>query len=247
MSVSTTAIQLYTLREIDEPLPSLLDRVGETAFDGVEFAHRFADADNARVADALERNGLTAVSAHVDIDRLESDPEGTVATYAEIGCDTLVVPWLDPERFADADSVEATAERLTRLAELVADAGGSLHYHNHDHELVSVGDRTALEALTQHSGDALGFEPDTGWIKAGGTNPETFIETHADRIELLHVTDCSEASASPTPTEVGTGAVDVEGCLETARASGVNTVVYEHDEPEDPHSSLAHGASLLAD
>lgn len=243
--MSTTAIQLYTLREIDEPLPSLLDRVGETAFDGVEFAHRFAEADTPMVANALERNGLDAVSAHVDIDRLETDPEGTVATYAEIGCDTLVVPWLDPEQFADADSVEATTERLTRLAELVADAGGSLHYHNHDHELISLGDRTALETLIRESSEALGFELDTGWIKAGGADPETFIESHTDRIELLHATDCSETNGSPT--EVGTGVVNVTRCLETARTGGVETIVYEHDEPEDPSASLQHGASLLAD
>ncbi len=241
--MSTTAIQLYTLREIDEPLPSLLDRVGETSFDGVEFAHRFADADTARVGAALERNGLDAVSAHVDIDRLETDPEGTVAAYAEIGCDTLVVPWLDPDQFADADSVATTAERLTRLADLVADAGGSLHYHNHDHELVSIGDRTGLEALIRQSGDALGFELDTGWIEAGGADPETFIEANADRIELLHLTDCSD---NGIPTEVGTGAVDVTNCLKTALGD-VETIVYEHDEPENPHDSLKHGAALLAD
>ncbi len=244
--MSTTAIQLYTLRDVDQPLPSLLDEVGETALDGVEFAHRFADADNTRVASALERNGLDAVSAHVDIDRLESDPAETVASYAEVGCDTLVVPWLDPERFTDDDSVVAAAERLTQLAEQVADAGGSLHYHNHDHELVSVGDRTALETLIRHSGDALGFEFDTGWIKAGGADPETFIETHADRIELLHVTDCSDATPA-TPTEVGAGAVDVAGCLEAAADSSVEVLVYEHDEPEEPRASLEHGASLLAD
>ncbi|RRJ29663.1 sugar phosphate isomerase/epimerase family protein [Halocatena pleomorpha] len=241
--MSTTAIQLYTLREIDEPLPSLLDRVGQTSFDGVEFAHRFADAETAQVADALERNGLDAVSAHVDIDRLETDPAGTVATYAEIGCDTLVVPWLDPDQFADADSVATTAERLTRLAELVADAGGTLQYHNHDHELVSLGEQTALEALIRQSGDALGFEFDIGWIEAGGAAPEAFIETHADRIELLHLTDCSEDG---TPTEVGTGAVDVTSCLEAALGN-VATIVYEHDEPNDPQSSLEHGSALLAD
>lgn len=242
--MSTTAIQLYTLRDIDKPLPSLLDRVGETALDGVEFAHRFADADTTKVASALERNELEPVAAHVDIDRLESDPEGTVASYAEIGCDTLVVPWLDPEEFSDADSVVATAERLTRLAEQVADAGGALHYHNHDHELVSVGDRTALEALIRHSGDALGFELDTGWIEAGGSDPETVIETHADRIDLLHVTDCS---TDGTPTEVGTGTVDITACLHAADNASIGVYVYEHDEPQKPLSSLEHGASLLVD
>lgn len=241
--MSTKAIQLYTLREIDRPLPSLLDAVGETAFSGVEFAHRFADSDQTAVSDALARNELFPVAAHVDIDRLEADPQGTVDSYAAVGCETLVVPWLGPEQFS-GDRIESTANRLTALAGRVADAGGVLHYHNHDHELASVGDRTALEELIHHSGDALGIEPDTGWIEAGGADPVAFIETHAERIDLLHVTDCHADTA--TPTEIGTGDVDVQGCLDAARNGGVEALVYEHDEPEDPFESLEHGSAALS-
>ena len=31
-----TAIQLYTLRNVNEPVPEVVARVGETSFDGVE-------------------------------------------------------------------------------------------------------------------------------------------------------------------------------------------------------------------
>lgn len=241
--MSTTAIQLYTLRNIDESLPSLLDRVGETNFDGVEFAHRFADADTTAVADALDRTGLEAVSAHVGIEALESDLEGTIEAYDEIGCDTLVVPWLDQEHFADIDAVTETATRLTNLAEQVSDSGGTLHYHNHDHELVAVEGQTALDELVQQSSDALGIEVDTGWVEAGGSDPAAFIETYANRIDLVHITDCDAATA--TPVEVGTGDVDIEQCLDAARANDVTAFVYEHDEPNDPLESLEHGATVL--
>lgn len=43
--MARTAVQLYTLRDLDESLPAILDRIGETSLDGVEFAHRFSDSD----------------------------------------------------------------------------------------------------------------------------------------------------------------------------------------------------------
>lgn len=236
---------MYTLRDVDEPLPELLGRVGETAFDGVEFAHRFADADPDAVATALDRNDLDAVSAHVGVEQLESDLDDTIDAYARVDCDTFVVPWLDPEDFADADAVADAATRLTELADQVEARGGTLHYHNHDHELVELGDRTALYEFADRSGDALGLQIDAGWVRSSGGDPAGFIEAYADRIDTVHVTDCDAASA--TPVEVGEGDVDIEVCLSTAREAEVETFVYEHDEPDDPRESLAHGSAYLAE
>ncbi|UPM44612.1 rod-determining factor RdfA [Halocatena salina] len=55
---------------------------------------------------------------------------------------------------------------------------------------------------THHrSGDAFGFEFDTGWFEVDGGDLMTFIETHADRTELLHVIDCdAETATSPVIT-----------------------------------------------
>lgn len=243
--MTDVAIQLYTLRDVDELLPDLLDRVGETAFDGVEFAHRFAGADPEAVASALDRTDLDAESAHVGVDQLENDLDDTLDAYAHVDCDTFVVPWLDSEDFAGADAVGDAADRLTELAERVDDRGGSLHYHNHDHELVAIGDRTAFHEFADRSGDALGLQVDFGWVKSGGGDPAAFVESYADRIDTVHVTDCDAASAMPV--EVGEGDVDVEACLGAARDAGVDTLVYEHDEPDDPLASLAHGSAYLAE
>jgi sugar phosphate isomerase/epimerase len=245
--MARTAVQLYTLRDLDESLPTVLDRVGETSLDGVEFAHRFSDSDTETVADTLDRHSLDCAAAHVGIEPLENDLEGTLEPYREVGCDTVIVPWLDTEHFESEDAIDATAKRLTDLAESVADYGMDLCYHNHDHELVVKDEeegRTALHELVERTGDNVGFEIDTGWVAAGGADPAAFIEEYADRIPMVHVTDSDIDTASPV--EVGDGDCDIDACLNAAIEADVGWLVYEHDEPTDSVSSLHHGSEYLS-
>lgn len=241
--MARTAVQLYTLRDLDESLPAILDRIGETSLDGVEFAHRFSDSDTEAVADALDRHDLSCAAAHIGIEPLENDL--ALEPYREVGCETVVVPWLDAEHF-EPDAIDATATRLTDLAETVTDHGMDFCYHNHEHELVAEGhDRTALHELIERTGDSVGFEIDTGWVAAGGTDPAAFIEEYADRIPIVHVTDSDIATASPV--EVGEGDCDVVACLDAASKADVEWMIYEHDEPRDSVSSLHHGSEFLSD
>ncbi|WP_227353452.1 sugar phosphate isomerase/epimerase family protein [Haladaptatus salinisoli] len=235
-----TAIQLYTLRELDDSLLDLLARVGETAFDGVEFAG-LGDASPADVADALDEAGLDAAAAHVSFDELEADPEGAVETYRELGCDTLVVPYLDESHFDSEASARETARRLDELAARVERRGATLCYHNHDHEFVDAGDRTGFDAFVAES--AVGIELDVGWVVAAGRDPLSLLDRLEGRVPLVHLKD----TAAGAPVELGEGDVDVDACADAARDAGAEWLVYEHDDPDDPRTSLRHGASRLAE
>ncbi|SDK53945.1 sugar phosphate isomerase/epimerase family protein [Natronorubrum texcoconense] len=238
-----TAIQLYTLRDLEEPLSEVLKDVAATPFDGVEFTHRVRDADVEAIATVLEGTGLTVASAHVGLENLEESLEETLAIYERLGCDTLVVPYLDETHFESAEAVQSTARRLSAMAETVADRGFELHYHNHDHEFVDCGDSTAMEVLLEESDDGLGFELDLGWAVAGGLDPVTLLERYGDRISLAHFADVETETMSPV--ELGDGDVDLEACLDAARRADVEWYIYEHDEPTDPRESLEHGAAAL--
>ncbi|HMB49551.1 MAG TPA: TIM barrel protein, partial [Natronoarchaeum rubrum] len=129
-----TAVQLYTLRDVDEPTAQLIERVGETPLDGVEFA---AAPTEDGVAEALADADLTATAAHVPDDRIERSTEEVVEACDAVDCATVVVPYLDESHFVDRDAVAETADRLETLAELLEPHGMRLCYHNHDHEFVS--------------------------------------------------------------------------------------------------------------
>jgi sugar phosphate isomerase/epimerase len=235
-----TAIQLWTLRDVDEPLPEIIRRVGQTSFDGVELAGLDGHAP-AVIADALDDAGLGVAGAHVGLDALqEGERADTLEAYDTVECSFLVVPYIDPEYFETIEGVEAVAADLDEAAVDLADTNHTVCYHNHAHEFVDLDGEVAFDRLAAAS-STVGFEVDTGWVKAAGHDPATVVERHADRTPLLHVTDHDVETGDHA--EVGEG--DVDNAAAIAAAGKLEWLVYEHDEPEDPLASLEAGAKYL--
>lgn len=236
------AAQLYTLRHLDAAVPELIQHAANAGFEGVEFAGGVENGDEDAVVAALEETDVEAVAAHVDIETLESDAESTVEFYRSLGTERLVVPWLGPERFEDATAVEESAERLNALAATVEDLGASLSYHNHDHEFVEVGGRYAFDRFAEATPESLGLELDVGWAAVAGADPAAVLDRWGGRISLVHVSDADEERS---PMEVGEGVLDLESVAAAVGNHDVEWAIYEHDDPDDPLASLAHGAEAL--
>jgi sugar phosphate isomerase/epimerase len=128
------ALQLYSVRELDWPLPVVLDRVATAGYDGVEFADRIHEADTAAVADRLEETGLTAVSAHVSLQALETRRTECLALCEQLDCRTLVLSHLPAAALGSEHRIARTATRLQRLQRQLGRQGVRLHYHNQCHE-----------------------------------------------------------------------------------------------------------------
>ena len=239
-----TGIQLYTLRDLEDELPTLLRRVGETDFDGVEFAG-FGETSPEDAAVVLEDVGLEAAGAHVGIDALEADLDGVVETYAAVDCERVVVPYLDESHFESVAAVRETATRLSELADRLAERGLALGYHNHDHEFSPLegDDRCAFELLLDETDDSLLIELDVGWAAAAGHDPTALLERLEGRSPLVHLKDVADGR----PVELGEGEVDIDACAAAARDAGAEWLLYEHDAPSDPVASLGHGARTLAE
>ncbi|GAB3036610.1 sugar phosphate isomerase/epimerase family protein [Natronobiforma cellulositropha] len=232
------ALQLYSINDVDDDLLTVLETVSETAFDGVEFAG--VEGETSEIATTLEETGLEAPSAHVGIEQLEDDLEGTLETYEELGVTELVVPYLPPEDFETRERIEETAERLSAVTAGLGE-GQSLHYHNHDHEFVEVDGRPALEHLIDLTDD-LQIEPDLGWVGVAGYDPVAFLETHADRVSLVHIKDYQEGGQ---PVEGGTGDLDIEAVSAAAQEAGAEWLIYEHEERQDSYETVENGAAYL--
>ena len=238
-----TAINLYSVRELDEPLLDKLDRVAAAGYDGVQFSGGLDDADPAAVVEKLAETGLEPTGAHIGIDELEGDLEATHDLYAEtLGCGSAVVPYLDETHFETAAAVDKTAERLAALAADAEAYDWPVHYHNHAHEFVDLGGETAFERFAELAPD-VGLELDVGWALVGGYDPAALIERYADRIDLLHMKDM--AVETRDFCEIGEGDVDMQACADAAREAGTEWLIYEHDQPDDPAASIETGAAFL--
>lgn len=242
--MARTAINLYTVRELDEPLPTVLDRVAAADYDGVQLSGGLGATGTDAVRDRLEATGLTPTAPHVPIEDLETDLETLATWYASLGCRGIVVPYLDETCIESPAEIRATADRLATIADRVADYGLSLHYHNHAHEFVEIDGRWALDRLLGET-PAIGLELDVGWAAVAGTDPVAVIRRFADRIDLVHAKD---VELDPWAfSEIGRGDVPMAECLAAATDVEVDWLVYEHDEPIHPATSIERGATYLHD
>ena len=167
MTANPTALQLYTVRDqLNADRAGVLTQVA---------AIRLRRGRTVRHPQSTRRgSGPTWMrpacprAACTRRPRVE-DAEAVVRAARTLGADTVIIPYLPPARFADADSVQALARELNEAAARLAGQGLRLGYHNHDFELSSlVGGMPALEVLADQLDDAVLLEVDTYWAAVGG-------------------------------------------------------------------------------
>lgn len=174
--MSREAIQLYTLRDLEEPLPEILERVAAAGFEGVEFANRLQETDPELVATALDETGLEPIGAHVSLSELESNLETHITRCETVGCRTLVIPHLPISHFRTADNVVELAERLNTVGASLDERDFDLLYHNQDHDFLSLTDRTPISRLLIH---------DVSPQPISGLSIERRVRALADRASTL--------------------------------------------------------------
>ncbi|WP_254538924.1 sugar phosphate isomerase/epimerase family protein [Halomarina litorea] len=166
------AIQLYSLRDLDEPLQDVIRRVADVGFEGIEFATRFEDADVEAVADAIAQTGVEPVGAHIGLDAIEADPAEVARRYSMVGCDRLVIPHLPLAHYRTPDRVRTLARRLDALGARLAEHDAQLVYHNQVHDFLPVVRPGALGRLL------TAVNPRA----AGNSKPRTAVGLLGDRL-----------------------------------------------------------------
>lgn len=213
------SVQLYTLRDEagKSGLGGVIDRLGKIGYAGVEFAglHDLdAKGFRQRVADA----GMAVSSGHVQLPKPE-DLSKLLDQQDAIGNKTLVVPFLPPASFADADNVRNNAERLNAFSEAAKARGMTLGYHNHWWEFsTKIGDETAHALLFRLLHPEVFAEIDVYWAKVGGADPARVVEQFATRAPLLHIKDGPADKPESPMTAVGDGVIDTKAIVNNSRA-----------------------------
>jgi sugar phosphate isomerase/epimerase len=183
-----TAINLYTVRALNESTLGILRRVREAGYDGVQVSG-LEDATPAAVGKRARDLGLDVAPSHVDLGRLETDLQGVVDVERTLGSGGVVVPYVSPEGFESRAAALATAERLDTLAAELTTHGLSLHYHNHAHEFAPLDESNGLEtirdalssALATHDLPLADYDRATGSAALDGT---TGFEVFADASQV---------------------------------------------------------------
>lgn len=247
------AVQVYSVRDSAEAnLADTLRKIKEMGYDGVEFAGLYGYSPE-YIKGLIEGIGLIPVSAHIPLDEMIADPEGTFAAYQTIGVKFAAVPYVTPERRPGAEKFEETIETIAKLGEIAKKYGITLLYHNHDFEFTKVDGEYGLDILySRVPKEFLETELDTCWVNVGGEVPADYIARYNGRTPVVHLKDFymsgklpkhlyaligideEEKEDEPSTFEfrpVGHGMQDMPAILAAAEASGAKYVVVEQDEP----------------
>jgi sugar phosphate isomerase/epimerase len=210
------SVQLYSLRDqAAKDFEGVLRGLGDIGFVGVELAG-FHDLTPAQYAAIVEESGLVTSSAHVN----DLSPDGFNAALDDlqaIGCDVAVCAFMPPERFADVEAINASAEALNKANDIARSRGVSLGYHNHWWEFSTVlGGQTAWSTLIERLDPTVFAEVDIYWATLGGADPRQVIADLGDRLWLLHVKDGPCDAPESSMVAVGSGTLDIPAILTSA-------------------------------
>lgn len=244
------ALQLYTVRgEMQKDMPGTLRAVKEMGYDAVEFAGLFGHTA-AEIRAMLDEVGLTAVSAHVPFADMLADPDTTFATYKEIGCEYVAIPYVaEPDRPGSPNFAE-TLKNIERVGSIAAKHGLTLLYHNHDFEFIKIDGKYGLDIMYDTvPASALQTELDMCWVNVGGEQPAAYLRKYTGRAPVVHLKDFAgeknddmyeligiekKAPVRPANFEfrpVGYGLQEMPGILAAALDAGAKWVVVEQDQP----------------
>lgn len=247
--VANLAVQMYSLRELSEPLDAVLAGLAEAGYSGIEtVGTQGVTADELKAL--LEKHGLRVASSHVGLDAAEADLPGVIAFNKAVGNDTIVIPWVAPTDRSDAAADwQALGARLGTLAKASENEGVQLLYHNHDFEMKEIDGKLVLEHILDGAGGGLGLELDLAWVVRGNKDPLEMLQKFSGKIKRVHVKDIAPAGENADEdgwAAVGSGTLDWEALLPAARAAGAEWYVVEHDKPADPLGNVTQSAAYLA-
>ena len=231
MNKLQVALELYTVRdETSRDFAGTLRLVAQIGYTGVEFAG-YGNLTSQEMSALLAEIRLYPVSTHVGLDALQGTQLDASIRYSlDIGCPSIILPWLSNE-WRTREGLQALAPRLNAIGQRCQEYGITFGYHNHDFEFTRVNGNYLFDYLLQATNPSLvKIELDVYWAAYAGVDPVEFLQTHADRIALIHLKDMA---ADRSMTEVGKGTLDMRRICEFAQARGLWGIV-EHDHPQMP-------------
>lgn len=220
-------LMLWTVREeCDRAFEPTLREVARIGYEGVELFDLHGHEPD-EVAAWLADTGLVACGRHTSLDAVESQLPTLAAEARTLGWRRLVVAWVDPSELGPN-----LVRRLRAAGESAAAHGLELGFHNHDAEAKPRADGASfLDELL--AADALFLELDLGWAWFAGADLPSLLARARGRSPLVHVKDFRSRQPGSF-CSVGAGAVGYERVVPVAVAAGVEWLLVEQDETDEP-------------
>ncbi|MFC1583012.1 sugar phosphate isomerase/epimerase family protein [Planctomycetota bacterium] len=218
--------QLYSLKEFEGGWKAAFEAVKGLGIDTIEaWSGAVPDDPEATISmgelrEALAGAGMKLSCGHLTIAEFDSRYEDWKDLLVDLGSRDWVIP------FAKADTLEEWLGLLPKFREMAARLKGdglSLGYHNHNMELVKMGDRYVMEHLLDNMEDLRGQFHIGQFLPERGIVLSDWIRKYEGRVCSLHVNDAN----ADGPARLGEGTCRAEEAIKAALDTGVNTFIME--------------------
>lgn len=247
------AYQIYSARdEAQKDLKHVLTQLKAQGYEGVEFAGFYGHSAE-DIVRLLAETGLKAAASHVPLQKMQEDPEGTIAFHQAIGCQYIAIPYVDDVNRPGNPGFAQLFPFIYRFGQMCKDAGIQLLYHNHDFEFEPVSGTYGLSFLFDAvPADLLQTELDTCWVKYAGVDPVAYLGQYKGRAPVVHMKDFVGYKGDVSPYHLiglqdnpdvhqatfayrpfGYGVQDVKALTQAAVDAGAQWLVIEQDESPD--------------
>ena len=236
------AVQLYSLRghiQTGEDLLTILEKVKELGFDGVEFAGFFG-LDAGTIKNKLDELGLVAVGAHMGLnDFAEENLPATLEFVKTLGAKTAGIGGADTSTEDALENVIAIMGNADKIAEK---EGINVYFHNHTQEFSAPMFATKPGTIFDRLKAACHMQIDTYWSFHAGKDNYALITENIDRIVHLHIKDGIDGK----PMALAEGNNDLDTVVKAARDNGIEWLILENDDPvPDGLSDVARSMKWL--
>jgi sugar phosphate isomerase/epimerase len=226
-------VQLYSVRDDLGPavLGDTLNRLAGMGFTHVEPYDVLGYTDALQTA--MSAAGLLARTAHSNIVDPKLDRDAIVTAARQLGIDTIIVPWAEPDIFDTRAGVEALAAAINDAASFAAQHDIRVGYHNHDFEFSHhLNGLPAYDLFVSLLDDKVILEVDTYWASVGGADVFELLPRLGKRVHFLHVK--TEPPNPPDRVMLGPDISDRQADVlalasETVELPIVEAVVHEGD------------------
>jgi len=230
MKTLPVAFQLYSIREeANDDFIKAIQELKKMGYEGVELAGLYGYSPE-QIRDILKEIGLVPISAHVPYEAFLEDLQGTIESYALIGCRYVAIPYLTEGNRYGTENFKEFMEQIPVIARACNEAGLGLLYHNHDFEFqkTAEGEYILDYMYRLQPKELLKVELDTCWAKYSGVDPVGYLGKYDKRCPVIHVKDYNGAE----PFEfrpLGYGVQNIPAILEQAVAVGCEWIIAEQD------------------
>jgi sugar phosphate isomerase/epimerase len=255
--IDKVGLQLYTVRDLmKDDFDGTIAKVAQIGYKEVEFAGYFGRTGE-QVRAVCDKNGLSAISTHVQYDELDDKFPSVVETSKTIGLKYIVCPWIPEELRKSPDIWKQAAGKFNRCGELSRKAGMQFAYHNHWFEFLPVDGKLPYdELLKECDANLVKMEMDLCWVTAAGADPLKYFNQYLGRFPLVHVKDlktlphitaggAQNYGDTVDLTEVGSGLIDWKKIFAQSERAGIKHYIVEHDHPKQPFDSIATSYQYL--